>query len=604
MKKLTFRSIVATLATCTAVAITGGGSAYAGNPNDLFQLDGNLTGGTVARPDWSDVFQGALPAKGATAKSLSGFTSPVFVSDFNVADTKDDTLFATGSKDTLNITPGWECKKTNNVSDKVDINNAYAVAYVNPGDNHLYVFFALDVSSNDGTKDVGFWFLKDPSVGCVANGSFTGNHSDGDVLIVSEFTNGGRVSSIVAYKWVGGADGFLDPNPIASGGECDGQAFNVCAKVNDVVLNGSGTGNGDQVPWLVKTKKSNPSSDAYNATTDLDIGEFFEGGIDLTAAGISGCFNRYLADTRSSTSLTATIFDYTLGNFANCSMGASKACVSTVVNTATSNYTSTFTVTLSNTSPSGVIFDVSFNEPANAIPAGETCEITTINGAGVTPIPIANGGTPVELASSLAAGASVTAGISCTGSANGFANVIHATAGSADGLADISKDATSLACPATVTGGFAISKVCKGMVLEASGSAITLKANVEITASNPGGSNENVQIDSLTDSKVTTGFTTCGTNTPVDPTTIVLAPGGSYCFAGSYTPTAADLNSQTAPSTAFFTDQATGHATGLIDGAGFPAQSAVVSCYLCDADVDGSPDVIDCLTDTHCNAPQ
>ena len=36
-----------------------------------------------------------------------------------------------------------------------------------------------------------------------ANGDFFGDHVDGDVLIISEYTNGGVVSSICAYEWDG-----------------------------------------------------------------------------------------------------------------------------------------------------------------------------------------------------------------------------------------------------------------------------------------------------------------------------------------------------------------------------------------------------------------
>ena len=47
----------------------------------------------------------------------------------------------------------------------------------------------------NGTRDVGFWFLKDGTVGCTASGGknskFTGNHVDGDLLIVAEYTGGG-----------------------------------------------------------------------------------------------------------------------------------------------------------------------------------------------------------------------------------------------------------------------------------------------------------------------------------------------------------------------------------------------------------------------------
>lgn len=608
MKTSSFRSITAALATCLAVVGGGIAPAQAADPTQFFELDGNILPGSAAGPDWSDIFQPSSPA-GATPKAPlpAGFSSATFVLDFNPTGNNDNSTYATGSKDTLNITPGWQCVKSNNVNDKTDINNAYAVAYTADvsGTPHLIVYFALDVAANEGTKNVAFWFLKDPTVGCVAGNKatdFIGNHSDGDVLIVSEYTSGGRVSTIKAYRWVGGANGFLDTTPVGTGGDCQDGPFDVCARTNAAVLNGDGAT--PDVPWAVKTKTSNPQGSGYNSARDLDVGEFFEGGIDLTALGISGCFNRYLADTRSSTSLTATIFDYALGNFANCSIGASKACVGTTVNTATNDFTSTFTATITNTSPAGNVHDVSFNEAANAIPSGESCTITSNTGdQNVNGTVLTNGGTPVKVTSSLAPNAGVTVGISCTGPANGFQNAIEASAGSAPGQSDITRSATSDACSAAVSGGLTINKVCRGMSLQVSGSSIALRADVEVTVGNPAASNQNVQIDTVTDTKVAS-FTqvNCATKQPI-AADLLLSPNESACFTGNYSPTAGDLGGQSAPSTAVFKDTASATAHGAINNAPFTAQSAEVSCYLCDADVDGSPDVIDCLTDPQCNAP-
>ncbi len=595
--------------------------ALADNPATHFELDGNMKGDNTA-VDWTDIFNSNLPDVGATAKDPlpSGFSSPTFLVDFYPATSNDNSLFATGSKDTLNITPGWQCKKTNNVNDKTDINNAYAVAMTKTGSDgkpHLFVYFALDVASNDGTKDVGFWFLKDPNVSCPAgNGTtnFVGNHSDGDVLIVSEFTNGGRVSEIKAYRWnIVNGNGSLGTTPIASGGECDGVAFDVCAKVNTVVLNGDGAG--ADVPWLVKSKTSNPSGPAYTSSKDLDIGMFFEGGIDLTAAGISGCFNRYLADTRSSTSLGATIFDFTLGDFSNCSIAAAKTCTQAVVNPDFTTFTSGFTATVTNSSPTGTVYDVTIKETFNFANTGETsCTITSntgdqnVNGTELIT------GTPVKVASSLAPQASVTVGISCTGSLNSFQNAIHAVAGSAPGQSDITKDAVvtaaqANACLRQVTGGLAIEKVCQGMELVGGSSTtpITLKANVRVNVTNTTGdpqnsSNEAITLTTLQDNKIDpndtgafTGFTQIycdGADEGKVVTTpdLLLNPGDKACFKGSYTPLAGDLVNP--PSTAAFTDTVEVTGTGSLGGSfpppgpgGVPPTpiSASATCYLCPA---------------------
>ncbi len=72
----------------------------------------------------------------------------------------DTTTFATGSKDTLPITPGWQCNFDNNVNSKIDVMNSYAATYDAPnGDEILY--FALERNTNTGTANVAFWFLQD-----------------------------------------------------------------------------------------------------------------------------------------------------------------------------------------------------------------------------------------------------------------------------------------------------------------------------------------------------------------------------------------------------------------------------------------------------------
>ena len=50
---------------------------------------------------------------------------------------------------------------------------------------------------------------------------FVGEHTDGDLLVVSEFTGGGDVSTINVYRWNGDdATGELGEDPVASGVDC------------------------------------------------------------------------------------------------------------------------------------------------------------------------------------------------------------------------------------------------------------------------------------------------------------------------------------------------------------------------------------------------
>src|SRR5439155_23390614 len=79
------------------------------------------------------------------------FYGTSFVRDFvQNASGPDRTTFATGSKDTLNISTGWQCSRANNVSSKVDLLNSYATFYVDPGTGDDIVYFGLERSSNAG----------------------------------------------------------------------------------------------------------------------------------------------------------------------------------------------------------------------------------------------------------------------------------------------------------------------------------------------------------------------------------------------------------------------------------------------------------------------
>ena len=84
--------------------------------------------------DWDNFFgtageELALPA----GFDASGFDRDFITNANGSFNTVDKTTFATGSKDTLPITPGWQCNTDNNVLSKTDVMNAYAAVYIDPG---------------------------------------------------------------------------------------------------------------------------------------------------------------------------------------------------------------------------------------------------------------------------------------------------------------------------------------------------------------------------------------------------------------------------------------------------------------------------------------
>jgi hypothetical protein len=298
--------------------------------DETFQLDGDVLastttnyGGHTQSFDWDSFFNASgNPIQASFPDpSVPDFTASGFHKDFNVAangnyDTSDRTTYTSGSKDTLNISTGWVCTKANNVTDKGDIQNAYAVAYTDPVSGDSILYFGMERNSNNGDANVAFWFLQDATADCTApdgpgSTPWSGNHQDGDVLVVSAFTKGGDVSTVNAYRWNGGAGGSLGTTPVASGGDCT--ATNPPAPLGDASCATANKAN-ITTPWLTN---NNGKTSGLGHT--LLTGEFFEGGINLTDSGLAGkCFNTFVGDTRASQSLGSAIYDFARGSLGEC----------------------------------------------------------------------------------------------------------------------------------------------------------------------------------------------------------------------------------------------------------------------------------------------
>lgn len=278
---------------------------------NVFELDGDVADSPAGGPtDWAALFN----SSGAKILPLAGgATAAVFAADHA---TPDASYFQGGGSKDINPISDYNCTTVNNPTDKNEILNAYAVAFepttgLDAGD--LIVYFGLERFDNDGDANVGFWLFQNP-VGCTASGGggtpFTGSKTPGDLLIVSEFTNGGTVSTINVYKWIdppGPVTGAIDPTPIASGVDCATTppgSDDACAIVN---------GGNITTPWFTTDK------DGTGPNT-LAVSEFFEGGVNVSdlVAGFGGCFTGFLAETRTSQELTAQLKDYALAAFNTC----------------------------------------------------------------------------------------------------------------------------------------------------------------------------------------------------------------------------------------------------------------------------------------------
>jgi hypothetical protein len=295
-------------------------SATAVHDLGLFQLDGNAVGGSPAGPnDWNNIFP---PPGDTTTATATSFNTDVFNSS------NDNILTGGGTKDDLNINggpgSGWLCKQGGAV-DKNDIEHAFAAAYEGPDgsdpgtDPDVIIYFGADKFSVSGDAQIGFWFFQN-DIACNPPGPqatpFSGTHAVGDILILSDFTNGGNVSTIRAFEWVGSGgnvNGTLQS--IGESEDCDtaGAGDDLCAQVNPV-------GNETTGGWTYQ-QKSNlvgppPEADAGK----YPKGAFYEGGVNLSELleGNVSCFTHFMAETRQSQSVNSVLEDYALGEFETC----------------------------------------------------------------------------------------------------------------------------------------------------------------------------------------------------------------------------------------------------------------------------------------------
>src|SRR5689334_6363686 len=274
----------------------------------------------------------------ATDRTI-GSTGSVFTADPNAS------LFTGGGSKDPQDTNQWAWKDgAGGLPDKDNLQHAFAARYdVNSANctgtetSCDVLYFGSDRFDNSGDAQQGFWFLQNATATQYNNngtqtvcpqkiGGATGFcdpntgaavvHRDGDMLVISDFSNGGTNSTITIYEWCTGS--------ASSTGTCAGQPLGLhflagsntasaqcgIGSTDDPFCGIVNLTNGTPAPWPYTDKSGNHS---YLA------GELFEAGIDLTNLGLANeCFSSVLSETRSSTSTTATLKDFVLAQFSPC----------------------------------------------------------------------------------------------------------------------------------------------------------------------------------------------------------------------------------------------------------------------------------------------
>ncbi len=303
-----FRRGAAVAGIAAGVAWANGGLVNSAIP---FELDGNATKNNSG-DDWQNVNAtgGASKAHTGVAYDPSNFSGGTTVTD--------PSTFVQGAKDTDDI-GAWH-SGPGSIPPKDDIVTAYAAAY-NVG-GHLIISFGADRFANNGSAQLGFWFFQG-SATAPASGSkgvFSGSHQAGDILALVNFEQGGGVPNIQIYQW----DGGKDPLTLltASVGKCgDPAATDACAITNDTVPVSL------YWPSTFKFPATGPCADPGTVSC-APLVSFFEGEIDVTALlhGITPCFTTFMSETRSSTSISASLEDYVVHQINICGLSVAKTC--------------------------------------------------------------------------------------------------------------------------------------------------------------------------------------------------------------------------------------------------------------------------------------
>src|SRR5260221_3403991 len=140
----------------------------------------------------------------------SAFPSVRVGDQFNVVGA--DNIFATNQKD-FQCASDW-LWKLGTAKDKNDIANGAAMltSDVDTGSGgtltHLhgsFLVFAGDRISNSGDAQIGFWFFQNGTAPAVVSGQniFDPPKTPGDILVLADFTGGGRTGTVTVLKWVG-----------------------------------------------------------------------------------------------------------------------------------------------------------------------------------------------------------------------------------------------------------------------------------------------------------------------------------------------------------------------------------------------------------------
>ncbi len=536
--------------------LAGAGNVFGADGAGLFELEGNAVQDDATPPpdDWATLYGGGGDAEPYSFENEGSGVS----------------IFTGGRKDIQDI-PDWGYKD-GSVPDKDDILDAFAAAYNDAGD--LIVYFGADRISNVGDAYVGFWFFKQP-VTLDGNGGFIGEHENGDILVLANFPQATNAVPLVqVVEWDASCSKADSNNPAV--GQCAAANLRLLAGVSGAGAICDGTGYVGSVgacaitnteggpydptasPWLYTSKDGYVNQFPYET--------FFEGGINLTQlVGGDTCYSSFMAETRSSSSFTASLKDFVLDAFPLCGVSVTKACTNPTLSSDNVHIIYDIAGTVSNTGYA-TMYNISLVD-APAFDAG------SLAWSGST--------------ASLAAGASInySATITVSIGQNGPSDQVTATAYTqpVGGSALTASDTAN--CPQLqISPELSVTKSCYSIVTTMTDPVrVVAKVNVSGEVCNTGDTPLfNVAV---VDNEAGTLLSSQYLVAPDDPLDPGATEGACMTYNGSYFPSEAlEFDGETAttdPCLVHFRDQVTATATDIF-GAPVTPQSDSAICPLCD----------------------
>jgi hypothetical protein len=513
------------LAVLLAALVLGVAPVFAVHTTPTFEVDGDATNSGTAGDDWGNALGFAPPPAPAGTTTI-----------FAVAETPNKS-FVIGTKDLDDVSSGgvtssvWRWDE-HSVPDKDRLTNAYAARYANG-----ILYFGADRFANNGDAMLGFWFFQGV-VSLNPDGTFNGVHRIGDLLILSNFVNGGKTSEIRVYVWDPAGctpnDGCPTLRLRAAGMSSTGNAVCDPTDVACAVTNPVGAAS----PWAY-TPKFGPSG-------TFPVVSFFEGGVNLAALGLADeCFASFLAETRASQSVTASSKDFILSGFQPCNpaIRVTKECTAVV-----------------NSGGTGVIVSV----------GGQVCNTGDVDLTGVQVVDDHAGG----LLSNATLAPSVCASYSGSYTSSSVSNsdTVTATGTGARNSGTVTASAPAT-CQAAANKGINVNKVCDldlaPVTLQSNEPALAVVIDISGQVCNTGNvALTDVHVVDNRSGTVLTGGT--------------LAPAACLTYNDRYIPDQTiALGDLETPSTVSFTDQVTATGTAALGLGGVSAQSAVVECFVC-----------------------